>query len=361
MLTYALTTAYAVLFAALAGSRVVTAGQEDSVAPPRRGPAFFWAVCVVVVLAGVAALRYRMGVDYGQYERMYLLGYLELTRTDISFGSESGFDALASLAGRIYDDPATMFALASALTVGLMVGTYARFAASFPLAVFLFVMVGLWHGSFNGVRQFLAVAIIVAAHNLLLGRRRMAFAVAVALASTFHVSAWVMLPLALLPQRRLSLGRVGLVLVLAVLAVAGYEAVGAALDAVNEDEILGSNYFETRVNPLRVGFAFVPYAIYALFSEKERCSPRTHLYANLALIHGAVSLAAFESAYIARFTLYTAAFIPLALPAILATTGVATKRAVTLGCCLVYGLFWYVEVTTAATLLPFRWLTERSA
>ena len=71
-----------------------------------------------------------------------------------------------------------------------------------PLSIALFVLLGTWQGSFNGVRQYLAAAIIFAGHSLILNRRFKLFLLVVLMAALFHISALVCLAFYFVPLQR---------------------------------------------------------------------------------------------------------------------------------------------------------------
>lgn len=127
-----------------------------------------------LVLVGVAASRWGVGTDFFGYVRNYDV-YKTSFFTDLQSFDEPGIKGLAWLVSLVHDDPALFVAAASAATIGLMLWTITRYSIAVAMSYLLFVFVGSWHGSFNGVRQFLACAIILAGHRLIVDRKLLHF------------------------------------------------------------------------------------------------------------------------------------------------------------------------------------------
>lgn len=354
MTPYLIVVGLAVICAALAGSRAV-AGPDGTIMPRRRGPAIA-ALASGALLTVMAAMRYRVGTDYSTYEENYQLFYRSWTWADFAWDDEPGIRILTWLSVRLHDDPATMFALASIITVGLMMWTYARFSTFFALSVLFFVLVGSWHATFNGVRQLAAAAIVFAGHRFVVERKFLRFLAVVAVASLFHISAVVLILLYFVPRRRLSWMGIAVLIAGALLASFGYEAAGAIVEAVRERDLISGAYFVRDVSPLRIALGFVPYLCYVLFAQHREMSAASHFHANMALLFGVLLLAASGSAHLARFAIYAAPFVALAIPSIVKAAPPSMRPPLTYVLICTYSVFWYVEVSRSTALNPFRWL-----
>lgn len=355
MTPYYILVVLAVACAAAAGSRALT-GPGGLLAPRRARFAALMALGSGTLLTAMAALRYRIGTDYSTYEENYSIFYRRWTWHDFDWSEEPGIRILAWLSVRLHDDPATMFAIASIITVGLLMWTYARYSTFFALSVLFFVLAGSWHATFNGVRQLAAGAIVFAGHKFILERRFLPFLAIVALASLFHISAFVLILLYFVPRRRVSW--VGIVALIsgALLASFGYEAAGELVEVIRERDLVGGAYFIREVNPFRIAIGFVPYACYILFAQHRKMSEASHFHVNMALLFGTLLLAASGSAHLARFAIYAGPFVALAIPAIIRATPPRIRTTLTYVLILTYCAFWYVEVSQSPALNPFRWI-----
>ncbi|MHA7862307.1 EpsG family protein [Tessaracoccus sp. Y36] len=312
--------------------------------------------CVGVLLTLVAALRWRVGTDYRVYERLYPSyrdGFMDaLVKVD-----EPAFKLLALISSWIYDDAATMFFFASLLAVGTAVCALAARGGPVAFIFGLYILSGSWHLSFNAVRQAIAIAIVFAGHRFILQRKFILYLLIVGVASLFHASAVVALPLFWVPRRRL--GGWGLSFA-AALAVTGYVFSGQLLQLVLQlAEADVSVYVTQVVSPLRVVVAVAPVLVYLLWLRAEDRDPSAWFYRNLSIVHAAIAIPFSVSAYLYRYTLYTLIFVPLSLASLTAFREPLSRQWVRLAITLLFAIFWYLEVTGSPDLHAFSWIWER--
>lgn len=90
----------------------------------------------------------------------------------------------------------TFFLIVAVIQVLCMCYTFRRYSTNFWLCIFLFIAsTDYMSWMFNGMRQFIATCLIFAAFDLLVKRKYRRYICVVLLASTFHGSAILMLPL----------------------------------------------------------------------------------------------------------------------------------------------------------------------
>ena len=318
------------------------------------------AIIAGITLISIGALRWRVGTDYDTYMYSYPL-YRDDSASDWSFLSEPGISVIAKLASRVNDDYAVMFAIASIITIGLCVWTIYRNSEQVPLSLLLFILVGAWQSTFNGLRQWLACAVIFAGHRYIIERRFWRFLAVVAVATLFHVSALVLVLAYFIPRHRLGLGG-GILLVLAVLiAVQSYESFAQVAEALRDDldDVANAAYFQEQVNPLRILSALGPLALYLTFTDRDRLSAPGQFYANMAIVHGAVMLASANSAYFARLGIYTTIFLVLAVPALLNMRDQRMRGLLTVVTLGLYCVTWYLDTSYSTYTSSFRWVFQR--
>lgn len=310
-----------------------------------------------VVLIAVAALRWRVGTDFSGYVRNYET-YKSSFSSDLRSFDEPGIKGLAWLVSVVRDDPAVFMFMASVITVGLMLWTITRYSTAIAMSFLLFIFVGTWHGSFNGVRQFLACAVVLGGHRFIVQRRPVPYALVVAVAASFHISALAMAILYFVPSRQLSKR---LVLVLGAAAVGALYASDAALglvEFVTEEEVTLTAYVTTSINPLRIAVAVAPVLLYWTRGVRTEADGEW-FYRNMAVVHAAVILAASWSAYLTRFGIYTTAFLPLVLPRLIDFPDRKLTALVRVAVVLLYAAYWYTEVSRSEALNNFHFVWER--
>ncbi|WP_256842945.1 EpsG family protein [Ornithinimicrobium cryptoxanthini] len=314
-----------------------------------------FALVAGTALVVVAAFRWRVGTDYATYATNY-----ESYKTQpLDWLDEPGIRILARFSAYILDDYATMFALASIITVGLTVATLYSRSRTFAFAILIYVLSTSWQGSFNGVRQFFACAVLFAGHKYVLERRLLPYLLIVLLATLFHVSALMAILLYWVPRKPMSWQATVLLLVVAAALISAYDQLGSILEWVADDDVTATTYFVEQVNPLRVLFAFFPVLVYWLFTKRQTLSDAGYFYANMLIVNAAIFMASMGSAYLARFAIYTQIYLALAIPLLTNLDNPKERRIIISLLVLAYAAFWYLETSTSANLSTFRWVTDR--
>ena len=294
-----------------------------------------------------------VGTDFFQYGRNYPVYRDTVVRSIQSF-DEPGIRVLAFLGSLLYDNPASMFFLASVLAVGLATRTLLKFAVSAGFVLSLYIFSGSWHGSFNVVRQSVAVAIVFAGHSFIVGRKFFKYLMAVALAAAFHVSALPFVLLYWVPRRKLRLWW-GIAIVALVFGATMFS--GAILQLVaSSAEAENTGYLVRQVNPLRTAIAVAPVLLYVVFSSGKDSGTGDWFYRNMVLVHAAIVVLFASSAYLFRYTLFTAIFLPIGLAKLTEFHDGVLRHWVRLFILVLFGLVWYVEVSVSPDLVPFRWI-----
>lgn len=137
-----------------------------------------------------SAIRYDVGTDYMTYYEWFrgiAIG------VDTYF--EPGFLYLINLVNAAGLTPQWVFVASSFLILGAVFAATRRMSVIPWLSIFLFSATALYFVSFNIMRQFIAVAILLYAFRYILDRKFLFYAVSVGIASLFHLTALIMLPL----------------------------------------------------------------------------------------------------------------------------------------------------------------------
>ncbi|MCH1865998.1 EpsG family protein [Nocardioides sp. CFH 31398] len=316
---------------------------------------------IALLLILVAGLRWRTGTDYVQYALDYPR-YRDQSLSDVGLLGEPGLNVLVRIAAYVRDDPASMFFTASAVTISLIVWTYYKNSPMFGTSLALYVLVGAWHSSFNGIRQWLACAVLFAGHRLIVERRLGPYLAVVGVATLFHVSALVAVGFYFVPRTRLGLARFLAVGAASVLALTLYEALADAIVIFRDsstETLLQNAYFQERINPLRVALAAGPLVFYLLISKQRTMAVEGHFYLNMVVVHTAIYVAALNSAYIARFAIFTVVYLPVLIPYLL-TMEDRRARALWAGLLLlVYAVFWVFELRSDPSVASYKSYWDR--
>ncbi|MEP0548683.1 MAG: EpsG family protein [Rhodothermales bacterium] len=164
---------------------------------------------VGLILVGFAGLRdVSVGTDTGTYVRQFLRADVaaSITRT-----TEVGYTFLTWSIRELTDSYAVLLTLIAVIVVGCYLATIRKTVQRYETAIFVFVCLGVYTFFFNGARQGIAAALCFAALPYLLERRVLPYLLIVGMATLFHHTALVALPLYYLISPRLDITRLFLV------------------------------------------------------------------------------------------------------------------------------------------------------
>ncbi len=164
----------------------------------------FMAIISFIPLIWIAGTRTSF-VDTATYISIYrtlpgslgqISGYLETVTKDKGFTVFSIF--IKSLFGNDYK---IYFSIIAILQGAALIAVYRKYSENFLLALFVFIAsTDYMSWMHNGIRQFLAVTVTFAATPLLLQKKYVPYFLVVLLASTFHQTALMMIPIAFIVQ-----------------------------------------------------------------------------------------------------------------------------------------------------------------
>jgi transmembrane protein EpsG len=344
-------------------SMALTSGVTSTQSSPNNDPAnkqpklaVFFVGSTALFLTLVSAFRWRVGTDYWSYERLYT-SYIKEPMSDLTVFSEPGIRVLAKIGAHINEllgdapDPALMFALAAFVTVPLMVWTIYKSTNIFTLAILLFILSATWQGTFNGVRQYIACAILFWGHRYILSRRLFRYAIVVFIALLFHASAAVMLLAYWIPRRSLKPHELLVLVVSTIVAIMSYSSLLDIINLVKTDELTTTGYFARQINPLRIAISFAPIAVYLLFTVKSELKDRDFLYLNMIFLNTALLVASLNSAYLARFSIYTGIYACVLIPNLINMKDANTRKLAVLLVVTGYAIFWILETRQQPELI----------
>lgn len=327
----------------------------------RNAPQRYFVFLTAIILIMVAGLRWRVGTDYVAYSLNYPKYAATFWESIITL-NEPGIKGISALSKLIKDDYGTMFFISSSITIGLNVLAMSKHSNLFLFSTLLYIFIGSWHGSFNGVRQFLACAIIFSGHSYIIKKEFFKYLLAIILATLFHQSAIVMILLYYVPQKKMKPQFIFFIMLAVVTILLSYEFLFQILESVAEtrNEVFVMTSYTTRsINPLRIAVTLAPILLYYFLSSNKLFLDEDYFYINVMFVNSAVFLIASNSAYLARFGIYTNIFLVLSIPRILKHEDKKTSTFIQFFVLLAYFIYWFYEVYGTANLTNFRWIFDR--
>lgn len=291
---------------------------------------WYWISAILLTLPLVLWATFRSGfgdsLSYALIFRRSPATFEELWLYLSSNDVDKGFYTLITLLKVMGVESYLMFFfVVAAVQMWCMIYTFRKYGHNFWLCIFLFLAsTDYMSWMFNGIRQFIAVCIIFAGFGLLVRRRYIAHIALVLLASTFHGSALLMIPLGYIMLGP-AFNRKTMLAIIATIAVVPFiddflPFLEAALMDTQYNDILGNSVWanDDGTNIIRVLVYSVP-ALLALFGRRyiQRANnPAMNLCINASVLTMVIYLVSSVTSgiYIGRIPIYTTLHGYMVLP-----------------------------------------------
>lgn len=317
-------------------------------------------IILSLTLILVSGLRYRVGTDYMAYYRNRVTDWHVVWNSLVTF-REPGIKLLSYLSHAVVDDGASLILLSSLITVGLYCWTIYRHHAMYLISMLLYLFLGDWQGSFNGVRQYLAAAILFAGHRFILDRKLWPYCLVVFAASLFHTTAVVMILPYFLFNRKPDITQLVLLSVGALAIRFSYSIIFRLIGTYKGSamNVEGDAYLTNDVNILRIIVAFIPVMIYVFFCNKDGHTKEQDFYTNAAFFNAFSMMAGMGSTYLARIGIYTSAAVSIGYGFLFQLIDdERTKKNIIFISMMVYLLYWLYSLQGAG-IRVFQWVFEK--
>lgn len=313
------------------------------------------AVMLSLILILVAGLRHGVGTDYWAYYRTRVTDWQTVWNALIRY-SEPGIRLLSKITRDISDTGTGLIFLSALITIGIYCTVIYRHSPLYLVSMLVFLFLGDWAGSFNGVRQYLAAAILFAGHRLILERKLAPYLAVVFLASLFHRTALVMILPYFLFTRKPDMTQLVILAVGALVIRLSYDLVFSLIGNLKNTIIdLQDDYMTRDINPLRIAVCFIPIVLYFLSGDRRNMNREQGFYINALFFNAFAMLASAGSAYLGRIGLYTGATVALGYAHLFRMIpGTRNRRIVLLSVMGILLLYWIYSLWGGA----FHWIFE---
>ncbi|MCQ6558986.1 EpsG family protein [Paenibacillus mendelii] len=314
-----------------------------SIGPTYIQPSVFPAFITMAVLALVAGLRNNIG-DTVYYVHSYVTGIY--TWETLDFNGDFGFIILQMILQSISRDPQIMIFVTALITNVLIVAVIYRYSRIVELSIFIYITSGMYLTSMNGIRQYLAAAIIFTSTKYLLNGDWKKYVLIVLLASTIHKSALILLPIYFVVRKKAWTKQTVLLVAVAVVIVIGFNQFMGALFSVIGDSQYGQyqNFSEGGANILRVVVALIPLVIAFLGRDKLRVLfPNIDYIVNLNLINCVFMIISTQNWIFARFSIYFGLYQLILLSWVIKVFREKDQKLMYYGILVCYFIFYFYE------------------
>jgi transmembrane protein EpsG len=261
----------------------------------------FGAMLSLVLISG---LRSNIGDTYF-YKHIYELN--DFTWSYIKEQKDIGFGVLQKILKMYSEDPQILIITTALITNVLIVLVLYSYSKMIELSLYVYITGGLFLVSMNGIRQVLAAAIIFTATKFLIEGNWKKYILIILLASTFHQSALIFIPIYFLVRFKAWSKATFLLIFASVIITLLFDQFSALLFSGIKDTQYGhyENFAEGGANILRVAVNILPLVIAFLGREKLRkILPKSDFIVNMSIIGAVFMIISTQNWIFARFSIY---------------------------------------------------------
>ncbi|KHE69245.1 EpsG family protein [Halobacillus sp. BBL2006] len=285
-------------FARLVGVKI----QTNTMVISRPNSFFVFGALASLVL--VSGLRANIGDTYF-YKHAYEIN--TFTWEFVQSHKDIGFAFLQMILKNVSDDPQVLIFTTALITNTLIVIVLYKYSRLLELSLYVYITGGLFLVSMNGIRQVLAAGIAFTALKYIMNGNWKRYTVIILIASLFHLSALILLPIYFLVQFKAWSKATVALLIFAVVIVVGFDQFSSLLFSAIEDTQYGyyENFDEGGASILRVAVFGAPIMIAYIGKDKLReIFPQSDYIVNLSLIGLVFMIVSTQNWIFARFSIY---------------------------------------------------------
>lgn len=310
-----------------------------------------FSILFVLFIISVSALRYNVGADYGQYVWNFNNWYINVDLSFSDWKNEPGIVILAKLFNVMCSNGNLFVSFVSVLTLTIYLSIINRESPQTWFSFSLFILLGVWASSFNGIRQYLASAIIFLGYKYIIDEKFKLWCFIVALASLFHMTAWIILPIYFIARRNADLKQVLFCAFFSIVLLSFYGTIWGLVETLKGDVNENSIYASHGINIFRILCSWIPVILYIGFrNRKTTLSAKENFFINMSVINASLMTIASNSAYLGRVCMYTNIFNVIAIPIIVENLRNPNKSIIYIALFLFYLLFWMYSLKMSIAL-----------
>ncbi len=316
----------------------------------------FFFILAAITLIFVAGFRHNVGSDYGAYYKGFNRLATEFWESLLEL-NDPGIRFIAKLVTLVGGNATSFIFICACITVVLFLSTIYKNTDMLLLATLLYVFLGCWHGCFNGIRQYLASAILFASLPFIKERKFWKYAFLVFVAFLFHASAIIMIFPYFIIYNKINFKNIILLIIASFFILFSFSELLDLAGFILRDELSEeSKYITTTVNTFRVLVAIAPAAFFLFTYYGRPLSKDQRFWLNFLIINGVTMFATSNSAYFARVGIYTAPFSTLGIVELIKGLKPREKRIFSFIIIVAFFFFWLYSLEKSVALNNFKWV-----
>ena len=340
---------------------------QDGINTHIKEPSFVFVFFIMLILISVYTLRWCNGTDYYNYyldfqKMKYVKMDYILKHRDILFSLLTYYTYKLSNGNFIIYNM-----ILGILIYVPVVLTLKKQSSNFLVTMLLYIFMTLYFTPFNTIRQGIACSICFYAYNYINQHEYMKFVVMVLVASMFHSTALILIPILLFLNEEFFSNKIKLAILLSIFVFINLDSLWSYfiefLNLIGQSKI-ASDYKdslldENGVNIYRVIVAFLPTVISYIFYNKIKQSnegmKNIDFMMNMSIFSAIFILFGIKFAVIARVSQYFEIYNVLLYPYILKCFDIKARRFVTFSVLVLYFVYMSVLLPSGGDIVPYQY------
>lgn len=290
----------------------------------KKVPPNIFVVMIFLLFCFLYAFRWRVGTDFTGYYLGYM-SYGQANIIELVGKRDWGFSVISCLAYKVFNGNFQLYNMVlGTITYFPVLYIYRKYSEDLFLTLFLYMTTLTCFWPYNGVRQSLAGSICFGAFSFLCNRKYIQYIACVIIASIFHATALVMLPLMLFlimkPWSKKVIFLIG-ALIISVLFLGNiWTVIIEFLSFMGQDKMVsdyGNALIVTNgINGLRIVVAIIPVILAYLMHRNglDFNNRQIQILENMIVLGAIFMFAASRLTILARFSSYFSFAVPLLFP-----------------------------------------------
>ncbi|CAG9620736.1 EpsG family protein [Sutcliffiella rhizosphaerae] len=306
-------------------------------------PSRYLIMIATLTIILVSGLRRNIGDTY------FYIHYFEINDFTWDFilsQKDIGFGILQMVLKSISEEPQILILCTALITNAFIAFTLYKYSRMIELSLYVYITSGLFLVSMNGIRQFLAAAIIFAATKYIMDGSWKKFTIIILIASTFHQSALIFIPIYFLIRRKAWTRTTFILITLSLIIVVAYNRFSSILFSALSDTQYGhySDFSEGGASIVRVIVYAAPLLLAYLGREKLRIIfPNSDYIVNLCILNLIFMVIASQNWIFARFTIYFGLFNLILISWVVKLVREKDQKLLYFGIIICYFIYFYYE------------------
>lgn len=310
----------------------------------RKVLSIFYCFLVFGIIFLVSALRGDTIGDTFQYKHSYSLLY----KYKFSTEGDWGFNLFQYFLYKINKEPQFLIIITSLITVGFNIYNLYHYCSYMELEIYMYITSGYFITSMNGIRQSMLAAVVFTFTRIIEKENTILFIFAVILASPFHQSVLILIPVYFIVKQEAWSKTTVAVIIVSCIGFMGFSTIFPALLRALEDtnygyyanqtDMGGSSFMRVIVNAIPVILAYIKR------KELKENWPKSNIFVNMALINVIFVAFGMYNWIFNRFTIYFQLYNFVLIPYIIQHCfNGKERRLIYVGFLLCYFIFFYKE------------------